>query len=84
MVRATHWIAEALVPLTGRPTEAEVHRLLLAIRSAVGIQALLWLHDVAGLTSNKPPNRALVSPGPAQGSHQPAAPDHDQLTGFNS
>ena len=31
-------------------SEAEVHRLTLAIRSATGIEALVWLTDVAGLT----------------------------------
>jgi len=30
--------------------KADVHRLALAIRSAVGIEALVWLTDVAGLS----------------------------------
>lgn len=30
--------------------QADVHRLALAIRSAVGIEALVWLTDVAGLS----------------------------------
>lgn len=48
--RAIEWIAEALEPLRGRLTEGELHRLVLAIRSAVGIEALVWLCDVAGLS----------------------------------
>ena len=31
-------------------SEAEIHRLTLAIRSATGIEALVWLTDVAGLS----------------------------------
>ncbi len=30
--------------------EAEIHRLALAIRSATGIEAFVWLTDVAGLS----------------------------------
>jgi hypothetical protein len=48
--RAIAWITEALDPLRDRFTEAEIHRLALAIRSAVGVEALVWLCDVAGLT----------------------------------
>jgi AcrR family transcriptional regulator len=47
--RAIGWIREALVPLAERMTEAELDRLVLAIRSAVGIEALAWLTDVARL-----------------------------------
>ena len=34
-------------------SETEVHRLALAIRSATGIEALIWLTDVAGLTRSE-------------------------------
>jgi hypothetical protein len=47
--RGITWIGEALAPLKENMTEAEVHRLTLAIRSATGIEALAWLTDVAGL-----------------------------------
>lgn len=47
--RAIGWIEEALAPLRDRLSEHAVHRLALAIRSAVGIEALAWLTDVAGL-----------------------------------
>jgi AcrR family transcriptional regulator len=48
--RAIGWIEEALAPLRGRLSSAEVRRLVLAIRSACGIEALVWLTDVAGLS----------------------------------
>jgi AcrR family transcriptional regulator len=47
--RAIGWLEEALAPLRTELPEAEVHRLALAIRSATGIEALVWLTDVAGL-----------------------------------
>jgi len=46
--RAVGWIEEALEPLA-RLSAAERRRLAVAIRSAVGIEALVWLTDVAGL-----------------------------------
>jgi AcrR family transcriptional regulator len=48
--RGIKWIEEALEPLRKEMSEAEVHRLTLAIRSATGIEALAWLTDVAGLS----------------------------------
>jgi AcrR family transcriptional regulator len=48
--RAIKWIEEALGPLHKNIGEAEVHRLAIAIRSATGIEALVWLTDVAGLS----------------------------------
>lgn len=48
--RAIGWIAEALEPLADGLSEAELRRLVLAIRSATGIEALVWLTDVAGLS----------------------------------
>ncbi len=47
--RAIAWIAEALEPLQGQFTAAELRRLALAIRSVAGIEALVWLCDVPGL-----------------------------------
>ena len=49
--RAINWIAEALEPLRGQLSEAQLKRLVLAIRSATGIEARVWLTDVAGLSS---------------------------------
>jgi AcrR family transcriptional regulator len=48
--RGIAWIEEALAPLRGRMAEPERRRLVLAIRSALGIEALVWLTDVAGLS----------------------------------
>ncbi len=48
--RAIKWIEEALAPLHAKMPEAERHRLVLAIRAAIGIEALAWLTDVAGLS----------------------------------
>ena len=51
--RAIGWIEEALAPLRGRMPEAQLRRLVLAIRSATGIEARVWLTDVAGLSSEE-------------------------------
>jgi len=48
--RAIAWISEALEPLRGRFTDQEVHRLVLAVRSAIGVEALVWLTDIGGLS----------------------------------
>jgi AcrR family transcriptional regulator len=48
--RAIKWIEEALAPLHGEMSASELHRLAIAIRSATGIEALVWLIDIAGLS----------------------------------
>jgi len=48
--RAIAWFEEALEPLRAQLGESGVHRLALAVRSAVGIESLVWLTDVAGLS----------------------------------
>ena len=48
--RAIAWISEALQPLRGHLTDEEVHRLALAVRSAIGVEALVWLTDIGGLS----------------------------------
>jgi|SRR5579859_3051213 len=48
--RAIGWISEALSPLRGVMAERDLKRLVLAIRSAAGIEALVWLTDIAGLS----------------------------------
>lgn len=47
--RAIGWLEHALEPLRGRLPDPALRRLLLAIRTAVGIEALVWLTDIAGL-----------------------------------
>ena len=51
--RAIGWITEALEPLRGQLTDEGLHRLVLAIRSATGIEALVWLTDMAGLSRDE-------------------------------
>jgi AcrR family transcriptional regulator len=51
--RAIAWIAEALSPLHDQLSDQAIHQLVLAIRSAVGIEALAWLTDVARLTRDE-------------------------------
>lgn len=51
--RAIGWIEDALAPLRERAGDAEVHRLALAIRATVGIEAFVWLTDVAGLSRDE-------------------------------
>ncbi|MEC5189996.1 MULTISPECIES: TetR/AcrR family transcriptional regulator [unclassified Arthrobacter] len=48
--RAIGWITEALSPLRSQLPDQEIHRLVLAIRSVIGIEALVWLTDVGGLS----------------------------------
>jgi AcrR family transcriptional regulator len=48
--RAIGWIQEALAPLQVQMSDAELRRLVLAVRSATGIEALVWLTDIAGLS----------------------------------
>jgi AcrR family transcriptional regulator len=51
--RAVGWIAEALSPLQTLLPDEDLMRLVLAIRSATGIEALVWLTDVAGLSRDE-------------------------------
>lgn len=48
--RAIGWLEDALVPLRERLPETVLRRLVLATRSSCGIEALVWLTDVAGLS----------------------------------
>jgi AcrR family transcriptional regulator len=48
--RAIAWISEALDPAADQLTDEQRHALTLAIRSAIGIEALVWLTDVGGLS----------------------------------
>ena len=76
--RAIRWIEEALAPLRNQMPEVELQRLVLAIRSATGIETLVWLTDVAGLTRDEATDvmrwsaaallrSALTETGPAPG-----------------
>ena len=48
--RGIKWLEEALAPLGPELCAAQVRRLAIAVRSAIGIEALAWLTDVAGLS----------------------------------
>lgn len=47
---AIAWIEDALAPLRESRPDVDRHRLAVAIRSATGIEALIWLRDIAGQT----------------------------------
>jgi AcrR family transcriptional regulator len=48
--RRIRWIEEALSPLEGRMPEGELGRLVLGIGATLGIEALVWLTDMGGLS----------------------------------
>lgn len=51
--RVITWLKEALEPLRGWLSEQAVERLVYAIRAAAGIEALIWLCDIAGLSRDE-------------------------------
>jgi AcrR family transcriptional regulator len=51
--RAIGWIADALEPLEESRSTAEVRQVAVRIRSVAGIEAFVWLVDVAGLSRRK-------------------------------
>jgi AcrR family transcriptional regulator len=51
--RAVKWIEDALSPASRDLSKTELSRLARAIRTAVGIEALVWLVDVAGLSRDE-------------------------------
>src|SRR6476661_329037 len=75
--RAITWFEEALAPLRPRLTDAEIHRLAVSVRSAVGIESLVWLTDVAGLTREEAAERMLWS---ARALLRQALADADETT----
>jgi len=48
--RAITWIRDALAPLVRTHPAVDVDRLAIAIRATCGIEAMVWLVDVAGLS----------------------------------
>jgi AcrR family transcriptional regulator len=48
--RAIGWFTEALEPMVGQLGDDGVRRLAIAVRAASGIESLVWLTDIAGLT----------------------------------
>jgi hypothetical protein len=50
--RAIAWIAEALDGIRADLSDQQFRQLVLSIRAAIGIEAIVWLVDVAGLPRN--------------------------------
>jgi AcrR family transcriptional regulator len=48
--RAIAWIAEALEGVRADLSEQQLRQLVLSIRATIGIEAIVWLVDVAGLS----------------------------------
>lgn len=48
--RRITWVRDALEPLGDRLSDPALDRLVLAVASAVGIDTLVWLTDIAGLS----------------------------------
>jgi hypothetical protein len=48
--RAIGWISEALEGLRGQLSADELRLLVLGVRATIGIEALVWLVDIAGLS----------------------------------
>lgn len=48
--RAIGWFTEALAPLAEQLGDDGVRRLAIAVRAVTGIESLVWLTDIAGLT----------------------------------
>ena len=59
--RAIGWFEDALAPAKDRLSGAGLRRLAVAVRSAVGIESLVWLVDVAGLTRDEAAELMLSS-----------------------
>ena len=51
--RRVTWVEDALAPLQEILEEDELRRLVHAIAAVVGIDALVWMTDVAGLTRDE-------------------------------
>lgn len=48
--RVIGWLRDALEPLRGKLRQREIDRVVYAIRASTGIEAFVWLRDVAGLS----------------------------------
>lgn len=48
--RTIGWLEDALSPLRDRLSTREIKRLAHAVRASAGIESLIWLVDVAGLS----------------------------------
>jgi hypothetical protein len=82
--RVIIWLKDALEPLRGRLSEQAVERLVYAIRAAAGIEALVWLCDIAGLSRDEAKDlmmwsaRALLQSALAEANLNPTGPDPEK------
>jgi AcrR family transcriptional regulator len=82
--RVITWLKDALEPLHGRLSEQAVERLVYAIRAAAGIEALVWLCDIAGLSRDEAKDlmmwsaRALLQSALAEASLNPPELVHEK------
>ena len=82
--RVITWLKDALEPLRGRLSEQAVERLVYAIRAAAGIEALIWLCDIAGLSREEAKElmtwsaRALLRSALAEASLNPPGLDPEK------
>ena len=51
--RAIGWIQDALAPLADRMTRTELRTLAVAVRAGCGIEAFVWMRDVADLSNTE-------------------------------
>lgn len=51
--RAIAWVEDALTPMRRSHPDVDVNRLAVAIRSATGIESLIWLIDIAGYSRDQ-------------------------------
>jgi AcrR family transcriptional regulator len=51
--RRIGWIEDALSPLRGQVPESDLRRVVHAIAATLGIEALVWLTDIAGLSTRQ-------------------------------
>lgn len=81
--RTITWLKDALEPVRGRLPEAAIERLVYAIRAAAGIEALVWLCDIAGLSRDEAKEvmlwsaRALLRTTLAEAKLDQTGPGHD-------
>lgn len=82
--RTISWLKEALEPLQGRLPEPALERLVYAIRAAAGIEALIWLCDIGGLSRDEAKDvmmwsaRALLRSAMAEAGMNPTEPSPEQ------
>jgi AcrR family transcriptional regulator len=78
--RVIVWLEDALAPLRGQLPARDLARLVRAIRSAAGIEALVWLCDIAGLSRDEAQElmrwsaRALLRTALAEAGEHPEEP----------